>query len=85
MAASPESIELFKLNDLIAGRHIPASIAVPNGWFEPNDKSATKKAPEKGLISGWAFCTVLQLLQQHRKEVIAIKEQLRYVRERLAA
>ncbi len=52
MAASPESIELFKLNDLIAGRHIPASIAIPNGWFEPNDKSATKKAPEKGLISG---------------------------------
>ena len=32
---------------------------------------------------GCTECTVTQLLQQHRKEVISIKDQLRYVRERL--
>ena len=81
LAASPGSIELFKLNDLIAGRHIPARNAIPNGWFKSNDKSATKKAPEKGLISGCPSCTVAQLLEQHCAEVVAVKEQIRYIKE----
>jgi hypothetical protein len=46
----------------------------------------TKKSHLKGgfLIFGCALCTVIELLQQHRKEVISIKDQLRFMKERLA-
>ena len=33
---------------------------------------------------GCVWCTVIELLQQHRKEVISIKDQLRFMKERLA-
>ncbi len=58
------------------------------GLFEPikmKKKQGLTIQNRSPVQIGWASCTVPQLLQQHRKEVIAIKEQLSFVRERLAA
>jgi len=50
------------------------------------DERANKKTTVKVVVFvGCASWTVMKLLQQHRKEVISIKDQLRYVMERLAA
>lgn len=51
--------------------------------FWKNYKKISLKS-ERYYQCGCAPCTMFELLKAHRLEVIAIKEQIRYVRERLA-
>ena len=49
----------------------------------PQDKSANKKSTARVLFLLAVQCTIFELLEQHRAEVVAVREQVRYVRERL--
>ena len=54
-----------------------------NQGSRPVSTSQQKKHREGAVFVGCAECTIFELLQQHRKEVVAVKEQMRYMREAL--
>ena len=62
-------------------------------WFEPKGKAATKKAPKKGLISGWKTgeeteqksAQIYYMFINHRSEILSMKEQVQMIKGLLAA
>jgi len=49
-----------------------------------NKPFSNKNSHRKGgFFYGYTQCTIFELLKAHRSKVIAIKEQLHFVRERL--
>jgi len=64
---------------------------IQSGYMQSCEPKIMQKKQEVALKNatslqiGYALWTVTQLLQQHHAEVISIKEQLHYIKERLSS